>query len=141
MMALSQRNGRTVSVEFHVPFHDCDALEVVWHGNYLRYFELARTALFQACDLDVEDMRALGLKMFVTESRCRYLYPLRYNDRVRVSARFSQVDAILRVSFLVENLNENRKSARAHTELALTAPDGELCTLLPEVVRERIESL
>lgn len=128
----------SVAVEFSVPFHDCDPLHVVWHGNYLRYLELARTALFQRRQLDVEDMRALEVMMFVSESRCRYLFPLHYNDRVRVRARFTQVEAILRVSFSVENLTHGRKSARAHTELALTDPSGNLLHALPEVVRTRI---
>ena len=26
-------------------FHDLDPMQIVWHGNYMRYFETARTAL------------------------------------------------------------------------------------------------
>ena len=28
-----------------VPFHDVDLMEVVWHGHYAKYFEIARCAL------------------------------------------------------------------------------------------------
>lgn len=128
----------TASVEFRVPFHDCDPLQIVWHGNYLRYFELARTKLFQQLQLDVPDIRDLGYTMFVTETHCRYLYPLRYNDKVMVRARFSRVGAILRVSYGTFNVTKNRKSARAYTELAFTDRDGEFVSELPEVMYERI---
>lgn len=131
-------SSATASVEFRVPFHDCDPLQIVWHGNYLRYFELARTALFQKLQLDVPDIRDLGYTMFVSETHCRYLYPLRYNDAVKVRARFARVGAILRVSYTAINVTENRKSARAYTELAFTDRDGTLMTELPEVVCERI---
>lgn len=128
----------TQSVELSVPFHDCDPLFVVWHGNYLKYFELARTALFQSCGLDVPDIRAMGYKMFVSETRCRYLFPLAYNDRIRVTARFSKVETVLRISFVVENLTQGRKSARAYTELATTDIHGALLPVLPEEIRARI---
>lgn len=35
----------TAEVELTVPFHDVDMMGVVWHGNYFRYFEIAREAL------------------------------------------------------------------------------------------------
>lgn len=131
----------SASVEFSVPFHDCDPLHVVWHGNYLRYFELARTKLFQQFKLDVPDIREMGFKMFVSESHCRYLFPLHYNDAVRVTAKFTRASAIIRVSFVVENLTHARKSARAYTELATTSYDGRLFTELPEAIHARIPAL
>lgn len=32
----------TVDVDLTIPFHDVDVMGVVWHGNYFRYFEIAR---------------------------------------------------------------------------------------------------
>ncbi|HEY2735974.1 MAG TPA: acyl-CoA thioesterase, partial [Polyangiales bacterium] len=108
------------SVELSVPFHDCDPLFVVWHGRYFEYLEVARSALFKRHRLDVEDVRAMNYRMYVTDARCRYLYPLSYNDRVRVTARFSAITPLLRISYEVVNLNAGRKSARAMTVLATT---------------------
>ena len=59
------------SIEFEVPFHDIDALKIVWHGNYLKYIDVARTALFRARGLDVEDLIRLGYRFVVIESHCR----------------------------------------------------------------------
>ncbi len=28
-----------------LPFHDLDPMRVVWHGNYMKYFEIARDGL------------------------------------------------------------------------------------------------
>ena len=43
--------ARVAEVSFQVPFHDVDAMQVVWHGNYLKYFELARTEMERSMDL------------------------------------------------------------------------------------------
>ena len=35
------------TTRFDVPFHHCDPLNVVWHGRYLEYFEVARQKLLE----------------------------------------------------------------------------------------------
>jgi acyl-CoA thioester hydrolase len=112
--------GDPVSVELKVPFHDCDPLFVVWHGRYFEYLEVARSALLASRELDVEHVRAMGYKMFITEARCRYLSPLTYNDTMRITARFTATAPLIRVSYEVLNLTRHRKSARAVTALATT---------------------
>ncbi|WP_368860434.1 acyl-CoA thioesterase, partial [Klebsiella pneumoniae] len=49
-----------VEVSITVPFHDVDAMEVVWHGNYFRYFEIAREALLDQFDYGYRAMRDSG---------------------------------------------------------------------------------
>jgi acyl-CoA thioester hydrolase len=130
-----------VSVELSVPFHDCDPLFVVWHGRYFEYMEVARSALFKRHSLDVDDVRTLGYRMYVTDARCRYLYPLTYNDRLRVTARFSAVTPLLRVSYEVVNLTAARKSARAMTAMATTDASGKLLTETPHDVLAHLHQL
>ncbi len=76
-------------IELTIPFHDLDPLDIVWHGNYVRYFEHARTALFQQLDYDVPAMRASGYVWPVIELNIRYARPLRYMQRIVVSATSS----------------------------------------------------
>ena len=39
-------------IELSPAFHDCDPMHVVWHGNYFKYFEIARCALLQRYDYE-----------------------------------------------------------------------------------------
>ena len=41
-------------------FHDCDPMHVVWHGNYFKYFEVARCALLDKLGHNYTQMRAAG---------------------------------------------------------------------------------
>ena len=54
------RSRWCAEVEVLVPFHDIDAMRIVWHGNYFRYFEVARCALLASIDYDYEQMGASG---------------------------------------------------------------------------------
>lgn len=130
-----------VFVNLRVPFHDCDPLFVVWHGRYIEYIEVARSALLASVKLDVEDIRAMGYRMYITDVRCRYLSPLSYNDEVRVSAAFTEASPLIRIVYEVFNVTKGRKSARASTALATTDGEGNLLTATPERIMSRLPSL
>lgn len=127
-----------VSVEITVPFHDVDALHVVWHGHYYKYFELARTALMQAHGLDVPDLVATGHKMMVVESHCRYMRPLHYGERFTVSARFGEVDHRIVIHYEVRSVTHARRVARGRTALVTLSPAGELLLDTPAEIRAKI---
>ena len=111
-----------VSVQLKVPFHDCDPLYVVWHGRYFEYMEVARSALLASVELDVKDIRAMGFRMYITDARCRYLHPLRYNDEIRVTARFTESSPLIRIAYEVTNLTSGKKSATTMKPTARPMP-------------------
>ena len=43
-------------MELDVPFHHVDALGIVWHGHYPKYFEAAGMALLRKLALDGGDL-------------------------------------------------------------------------------------
>ena len=63
-----------VTVDFEVPFHDVDALRIVWHGHYYKYMELGRTALLRSRGIDVESIGEAGYRLLLVDSHCRYTY-------------------------------------------------------------------
>jgi acyl-CoA thioester hydrolase len=60
-MKLKDNPRFSVRVEITIPFHDTDAMGVVWHGNYFRYFEIAREALLKQFNYGYRQMQASGL--------------------------------------------------------------------------------
>jgi acyl-CoA thioester hydrolase len=129
---------REVSVEHEVPFHDVDALRVVWHGHYFKYFELARTQLLRSCGLDGGDLVGHRFQFVVIDSRCRHGGPLRYGDRVRTSAWFSDLNRRILIAYEVWNLTLDRRAARGHTALATLDREGGLLFEIPDEILRRI---
>lgn len=125
-------------VELTVPFHDVDMLRVVWHGHYYKYLELARTALMHQHRLDVPHLVELGYHMMIVESHCRHMRPLRFGDRVRVTARFGDIDHRIVVTYDLHSLTHDHRVARARTTLVTVTPDGALLLETPDVIRARI---
>jgi acyl-CoA thioester hydrolase len=137
-MSRSRGSAPGISVELEVPFHDLDALQIVWHGNYLKYLEIARTALMRSRGLDVEQIVAAGYRQVVIETKCRYAFPLRYGDRFRVDAWFRDVDNRLNIGYEIFNLTHRRRSLHGHTILVTTDPEGRMLLETPHVLLDRL---
>lgn len=131
---------RETSVEIEVPFHDVDGLGIVWHGHYYKYFEIARTRLLRGVGLDAGDVIGPRFRFLVVESHCRYVAPLRYGDRVKVSAWFGDTRHRVRILYEVVDLGTGRRAARGHTVLATTDLEGRLLLETPHGIVDRIGS-
>ena len=70
-------------IEIRPAFYDLDPMAVVWHGNYVRYFELARTALMERLGYGYEAMRESGYFWPVVDMRVKYMRPATLNQPLK----------------------------------------------------------
>ncbi|MEM6959308.1 MAG: acyl-CoA thioesterase [Myxococcota bacterium] len=135
-----KKTGPSAVYEQRVPFHDCDPLNIVWHGNYYKYLEIARETLMRQQRLDVPDLIELGYAMVVIESRCRYAFPLRFGERFTVRARLVDWHQRLQFAYEIRNLDHSdRRVARAWTTL-VAMREGEMLLETPDEIVRRIEA-
>jgi acyl-CoA thioester hydrolase len=129
---------KTARVAFDVPFHDTDAMAVVWHGNHVKYFELAREALFRRMGFGPKAMTASGHLWPVIELHCRYAAPLRYAQRVAVKATLQDVEHRVKVLYEILDAKTRKRLAYGHTvQVAVDAKTGEMCLVTPAAFRSR----
>jgi acyl-CoA thioester hydrolase len=102
-------------VTLEIPFHDVDSMGIVWHGHYLKYFEIARTALMRRVGMDLADMHASGCAWPVVTCEVKYLRPLRYGQKIRVEAVLEDYDCRLRISYAIHDLENDERLTRAST--------------------------
>jgi len=117
-----------------VAFADTDAMGVAWHGNYLRWFEMARTELMRATALPYPALVARGFHLPVIEALVRYRRPARYDDLLGVSiARVHAAGVRLHVGYRIEC--DAALIVEGHTEHAFTDATGRV-TRPPRDVQE-----
>ena len=63
-----------------VPFYDLDPMNVVWHGNYLKYLESARCDLLKKIGYDYDNMRADGVVYPIAKMDLKYIKPCKFNQ-------------------------------------------------------------
>jgi len=129
----------TADAEVVVPFHDLDPLQVVWHGNYVKYFEIARSKLLQSIDYDYPQMRDSGYAWPVVELHVRYPRPLQYGQLVRVTATIAEFESRLRVRYAIRDPQSGQRLTHGHTvQIAVKMPEGEMCFASPAILYEKL---
>ena len=72
-----------------VIYGDTDTMGVVYHANYLRWFEIGRTELFRHMGLPYREIESRGLMLPVSEVNCKYHVPAKYDDVLVIEARLN----------------------------------------------------
>ena len=94
----------SAAIEFSVEFYDVDSMHIVWHGNYIKYFEKARCALLEKIGYGYPQMTESGYAFPVTEIQSKYIKPLFFQQRIRVTASLEEYESILRISYVIQDL-------------------------------------
>ena len=114
---------------------------VVYHANYLVWFDRARTEHLRTTGYTYREMEAEGVYLAVTEARLRFRRPALYDDLVRVRCWVRDL-ASRRVTFgyAVERAASGELLATGETSLMALDRDRNP-TRIPEHVSERLEQV
>lgn len=105
-------------------YHDTDCGGVVYYGNYLKFFEEARTLYMQEKGFSIPELMKKGLFFVVARQEVEYKYPLQYADVIDVSTKILEVSDI---KIVFENIitNQNGKlCTKGKTTLVCVNKDG-----------------
>ena len=128
--------------EITVEFFDIDPLQVVWHGNYIKYFEMGRRKLMEKIDYSYSDMEKSGYAFPLIEISAKYISSLRFMDRAKVKAVLVEYENRLRVKYEIRNAETGVLTTRGvSTQMAVDIDSGESCFVCPVALTEKIEAL
>jgi acyl-CoA thioester hydrolase len=84
------------TIEYHdaalrVRYAETDQMGVVYHANYLIWFEVGRVELMRAMGFEYKSMETEDdCHIVVVEAHCRYEKPARYDQTLRVRTRIAE---------------------------------------------------
>ena len=128
-----------IEVPITIPFHDVDMIGVVWHGNYAKYFEIARCALLEGLGSGYNAMRASGFMWPVIDMHVRYIKPMRFGQRVNVKATLREWENRLLIVYVVLDADTGQRLTKGRTsQVAVDMSNGEMCFVSPPILFERL---
>jgi len=83
-------------IEYHdatvrVRYAETDQMGVVYHANYLVWFEVGRVELIRALGIEYTRMeKEDDLHIVVADAHCRYQHPARYDEVLRIRTRIAE---------------------------------------------------
>jgi len=127
--------------EITVEFYDLDPLRIVWHGNYLNYFEAGRRALLEKIDYSYIEMEKSGYAFPVIEVSAKYLSSLRLTDRARVKAILMEYENRLLIRYEIRNARTGQLTTKGFsTQMAFDIKNNDSCFVCPSILTQKVEA-
>jgi len=106
-----------------VRYAETDMMGVVYHGNYLPWFEVGRTTLLKELGLPYRQLEADGYRLPVLEVSAKYLRPAVYDDTLTI-VTFLRERPVLRIRLDYEVRRGDELLATGHTLHAFIDREG-----------------
>ena len=97
------------SHQVRVRYAETDQMNVVYHGNYTQYFEVARAESIRQLGFTYKDMEAMGIMMPIVEWHAKFIRPAHYDDLLTIKTILKELPTDHRIEFLHEVYNEAGK--------------------------------
>ncbi len=128
-----------VEIELAIPFHDVDSMGVVWHGNYFRYFEIAREALLKQFGYGYREMKASGYVWPVVDTRVKYRGAILFEQRIGVRAQLEEYENRLRIGYEIVDAETKKRLTTGYTiQVAVNEKTQEMCFVSPDILFKRM---
>lgn len=127
--------------EVRVRFTETDPLGIVWHGNYIQYFEDGREAFGRFHGISYLDQKAHNYSTPIVKSSCEHKLPLKYGDVATIKTTYVDSRAA-KMIFRYEILNpKGQVVCTGETIQVFVELNGEMSLVIPDFFREWKEKI
>lgn len=126
------------TIQVRVRYSETDQMGVVYHGNYLPYFEVGRVEWLRNQGISYKELESRGIALPIVNININYKRPARYDDLLSIKTSFVSQNSV-KISFDCEITNENGELLTTATFLLVfmdlktgkpTLPPAEILTIL-----------
>lgn len=113
-------------VEHRIYYYDTDKMNVVYHGNYLKWLEIGRTEFFRDI-LPYSELEEIGIMLPVKTLNIEYVNSVKYDELIKIKIKLLELSKI-KIRFSYEIYDESLKilKAKAETVNVFTDSNGNL---------------
>jgi len=126
-------------IKVRVIYADTDAMGIVYHTNYIRWFEMGRNEIMRQLGVSYSELEKLGLNLPLTKVSCHYLAPAKYDDLVTIETKFDYIKrASIRFNSKIWDENQEKVLVEGYTIHACTNNEGKI-RRIPKLLLELTE--
>lgn len=130
------------NTELEVPFFDVDSMNIVWHGNYVKYLEVARCAFLEHIGHNYLDMNQSGYGWPVVKLDLKYIKPARFTQKIRIQCALTEYESCLKIDYTICDAQSGEKLTRASTtQVAVRLDNGEMQFQTPDCWQNAVRAL
>lgn len=92
-----------------VQFYDLDPMNVVWHGNYIKYLETARCDLLSKIGYDYDRMREDSVAYPIAKMDLKFIKPCTFNQKLRIVSSVEELEPCLIIKYVIFDAETGEK--------------------------------
>jgi len=120
--------------EIRVRYANTDQMGFVWHGNYLEYFEVARTEMLRDTGFSYKDLEDGGYYLPLIESHTIYKTPAKYDEVLEIDSEMKEIPASrMKIDYVVREKETKRLIATGYTLHCFMQTGSYKVTRAPEI--------
>lgn len=120
-------------VEHHVDFFDTDAMEVVHHSNYIRWFEIGRVEFLRMAGITLGQLMEDGYVFPITDISAKFLSPGHFDDILVIETTPTALTkAKMAFDYRILRKGEDTVLVTGHTQNVFTNRETGKIARLPE---------
>ena len=129
-----EKPSLTNRTQIRVRFSEVDSMQVVWHGEYVRYFEDGRESFGREyAGIGYMDFYANGYTAPIVDLQLQYIAPLTINDIAIVETRYIETSAAkLCFEYMIYRQSDGAMVARGSTMQVFVDKDGVMALNNPD---------
>jgi acyl-CoA thioester hydrolase len=133
----------SAEVVIKIQFYDLDPMRIVWHGNYPRFLEQARVALFEKISFGYREMSESEFAWPIVDLRIKYVRPISaIHGAIKVTATLTEYENRLKTTYIIADAETGEVLTKAHTiQVTVDRASNELCFETPPALVEKLRRL
>lgn len=122
-------------VNVRVIYADTDAMGIVYHTNYIKWFEIGRTELLRSIGIVYALIESQGYNLPLTEVSCHYLIPARYDQILIVETELEYLRrASMKFKYIIWDENLEKCLVEGYTVHACTNNQGKIVRIPSTII-------
>ena len=127
-------------VRHKVNFYDTDAMAVVHHSNYIRWFEIGRVEFLRAAGITLNQLMADGYVFPITDVSAKYLAPACFDDELVIETiPEALTKAKMAFNYKIYRTSDNILLVEGHTQNVFTSKDTGKIVRLPDKYYDKLK--
>lgn len=110
-----------------VIYADTDAMGIVYHTNYIRWFEMGRNEFMRQLGIAYSQLEGLGLNLPLTKVFCQFHAPAKYDQQIIIETKFDYIKrASIRFNSKIWDEQKTKLLVEGYTIHACTNNEGKI---------------
>ena len=124
-----------------VPFYDLDPMNVVWHGNYVKYLEVARCDLLSKIGYTYNEMREDGIAYPIATMDMKFIKSGVFSQKLKVVSEITEYEPALNIKYEIFDAETGEKIFKAKSmQICVNVSTQESVYAAPAKFVEKLEA-